>query len=222
MKDELIAVQAALKAPKGQFNRFGGYRYRSCEDVLEAAKPLLSEHGLLLTLTDEPVTVGGRTYVRATATATDGKESVSVSAYAREPESKKGMDASQVTGSASSYARKYALNGLLLIDDERDADATNDHGRKSPPRRPQEPPQGPQGRRADPEAVNAAYERLKAAYERLKAACEAYEARHPRPGKPGGWALDGTKLRSDVPPKGSPDDVRVAWMNMVAEEFEGA
>lgn len=215
MKDELVAVQAALKAPKGQFNEFGGYRYRSCEDVLEAAKPLLSEHGLLLTLTDEPVEVGGRVYIKATASVSDGKESVGVSAYAREPESKKGMDASQVTGSASSYARKYALNGLLLIDDEKDADATNDHGRKKPPRRPQEPTQGPQGRRADPEAVNAAWARL-------KAACEAYEARHPRPGKPGGWAVEGTRLRSDAPPKGSPDGVRAAWMNMVAEEFEGA
>lgn len=125
----LLAIQSALKAPKGQFNKFGGYSYRSCEDILEAVKPLLAQYGVLLTLTDEIVEIGGRFYVRATAQVTDGDSGAVVTAYAREEESKKGMDGSQITGSASSYARKYALNGLFCIDDTKDSDATNDHGK---------------------------------------------------------------------------------------------
>lgn len=138
----LIAVQAALKAPKGQFNKFGGYSYRSCEDILEAVKPLLAQHGILLTLTDEIVEIGGRFYVRATAQVTDGDSGATVTAYAREEEAKKGMDGSQITGSASSYARKYALNGLFCIDDTKDADASNDHGKaqqQNAPKRPDQP-----------------------------------------------------------------------------------
>lgn len=125
----LLAIQSALKAPKGQFNKFGGYSYRSCEDILEAVKPLLAQYGVLLTLTDEIVEIGGRFYVKATAQVTDGDSGAVVTAYAREEENKKGMDGSQITGSASSYARKYALNGLFCIDDTKDADATNDHGK---------------------------------------------------------------------------------------------
>lgn len=136
----LIAVQAALKAPKGQYNKFGGYSYRSCEDILEAVKPLLAQHGILLTLTDEIVEIGGRFYVRATAQVTDGDSGATVTAYAREEETKKGMDGSQITGSASSYARKYALNGLFCIDDTKDADATNDHGKGQPAAQPQTRP----------------------------------------------------------------------------------
>ena len=131
---KLGAVQAALKAPKGQENKFGGYRYRSCEDILEAVKPLLKENGLALTISDDMVLVGERYYIRATATVTDGECVHSVTAYAREPESRKGMDEAQVTGSSSSYARKYALNGLFCIDDTRDPDATNDHGRGANPK----------------------------------------------------------------------------------------
>lgn len=119
----IIAVQGALRAPKGQWNNFGRYAYRSCEDILEAAKPLLAEQGLALTLCDEIALVGDRHYVRATACLTDGESERKVTAYAREPQGKKGMDESQVTGMASSYARKYALNGLLCIDDSKDADA---------------------------------------------------------------------------------------------------
>ena len=122
-------VQYKLKAPKGQVNSFGHYNYRSCEDILEAVKPLLHEAGLTLTLSDDVVAVGNRIYVRATATVSDGTESVSNTAYAREAESKKGMDDSQVTGTASSYARKYALNGLFCIDDTRDADTDEFHRR---------------------------------------------------------------------------------------------
>lgn len=123
----LAGIQTELKAPKGQLNKFGGYNYRSCEDILTAVKPLLN--GLSLTISDEIVMLGDRFYVKATAAITDGKERVESTAYAREALAKKGMDESQITGSASSYARKYALNGLLLIDDTKDADATNDHGK---------------------------------------------------------------------------------------------
>lgn len=126
----LCEVQGALKAPKGQYNSFGKYAYRSCEDIVEAVKPLLVERGLLLTITDDVVPIGARFYVRASATVTDGKDSVANTAYAREPEDKKGMDPSQVTGMSSSYARKYALNGLFCIDDTRDADAMDNRGAK--------------------------------------------------------------------------------------------
>lgn len=121
----VATVQATLKAPKGQTNNFGGYRYRSCEDILEATKPLLN--GLVLTISDDMVAVGDRVYVKATATLTDGEHSLQNTAFARESLSRKGMDDSQVTGSASSYARKYALNGLLLIDDTKDADSMDNH-----------------------------------------------------------------------------------------------
>lgn len=127
---KLITVQGELKAPKGQFNKFGNYKYRSCEDILEAVKPLLVKNGLLLTITDDIVIVGERIYVKATVTVSDGKDSISNSAYAREEESKKGMDSSQVTGACSSYARKYALNGMFCIDDTKDSDATNTHGQQ--------------------------------------------------------------------------------------------
>ena len=118
----LTDIQTELKAPKNRFNRFGNYKYRSCEDILEAVKPLLKEHKATLTIRDEIVEVGGRVYVKAIVTFNAGDENAEVTAFARESESKKGMDASQITGTASSYARKYALNGLFLIDDTKDAD----------------------------------------------------------------------------------------------------
>ncbi len=126
---ELQDIQQKLKAPKGQFNNFGKYSYRNCEDILEAVKPLLG--GAKLTLSDSIEAVCGRVYVKATATFTSSTGSVTTTtAFAREPESKKGMDASQITGAASSYARKYALNGLFLIDDNKDADSQDN--RKPP------------------------------------------------------------------------------------------
>jgi len=119
--ERLAEIQSKLKAPKGQYNSFGKYNYRSCEDILEAVKPLLTD--CVLTLRDEVVEVGGRVYVKATATlATPERDGIEAIAFAREPETKKGMDASQITGTASSYARKYALNGLFCIDDTKDAD----------------------------------------------------------------------------------------------------
>lgn len=124
---QLCSIQTMLKAPKNQYNSFGKYYYRSCEDILEAVKPLLD--GFALIISDEVVQVGNRIYIKATVTLTDGKETVSNTAWAREEEDKKGMDGSQITGAASSYARKYALNGLFLIDDNKDSDSTNEHGK---------------------------------------------------------------------------------------------
>ena len=125
MKDKLRYIQQNLKAPKNQVNKFGGYNYRSCEDILEAVKPLLDEQELILQLDDELVQVGERYYVKSTARLYDGEEIIENTAYAREEETKKGMDGSQITGASSSYARKYALNGLFLIDDVKDSDTTN-------------------------------------------------------------------------------------------------
>ena len=136
---KLCAIQSALKAPKSQFNKFGGYHYRKAEDILEAVKPLLSANGCILNCTDELVLIGERYYIKATATITaveDGSQ-VITTAFAREEEEKKGMDGSQVTGASSSYARKYALNGLLCIDDTADSDTTNvgQEGEKKAPQR---------------------------------------------------------------------------------------
>lgn len=203
---KLVAVQAALKAPKGQFNKFGGYKYRSCEDILEAVKPLLLEQGLQLTITDEPVEVGGRIYIKATATVTDGSETATVSGYAREAETKKGMDESQITGTASSYARKYALNGLFLIDDTKDADATNDHQKPKAAPRPKQA--------AKPKAAAKPQDgELKAAKVRLWHALQNYAAEH------GGIAdqlLEGVRKRPGAQ-MDSPE-----WLEDVASEFEAA
>ena len=117
---ELSRIQQELKAPKNLYNKFGNYNYRNAESILEAVKPLLN--GLVLLINDEPVVIGARFYIKATVTLTDGEESVSAIAYAREDETKKGMDGCQVTGACSSYARKYALNALLMIDDSKDSD----------------------------------------------------------------------------------------------------
>jgi len=133
LHQKLQGIQSSLKAPKGQTNKFGGYKYRSCEDILTAVKPLLAENECSLIIHDEIVEVGGRVYVKATCELLDSNDSnavVSSTGFAREAEVKKGMDDAQITGSASSYARKYALNGLFAIDDVKDADATNDHGKK--------------------------------------------------------------------------------------------
>lgn len=119
---ELIEIQSRLNAPKNLYNSFGKYKYRSAEGILEAVKPLLKELGCQLTISDEVVFLGNRFYIKATATLTNGNEKETTSAYAREDEQKKGMDGSQITGTASSYARKYALNGLFCIDDSKDAD----------------------------------------------------------------------------------------------------
>lgn len=127
---KLNAIQVSLKAPKNQRNSFGNYNYRSCEDILEAVKPLLKDNSCVLLLKDEIVNAGGKNYVKATATLVDfDGDTVCCEAYAREPDSKKGMDDSQITGATSSYARKYALNGLFAIDDNKDADSTNTHGK---------------------------------------------------------------------------------------------
>ncbi|QUH21453.1 ERF family protein [Alkaliphilus sp. B6464] len=129
--EKLLKIQTELKAPKGQYNSFGKYHYRSCEDILEGLKPLLEEHKATLVINDEITQIGDRYYVKATATLIDAEEGqeITSTSYAREDETKKGMDLSQVTGSTSSYARKYALNGLFCIDDTKDSDSTNTHGK---------------------------------------------------------------------------------------------
>lgn len=137
--EKLARIQAELKAPKGQFNSFGGYKYRSCEDITEAVKPLLQEVGAVLLMRDELVLIGDRYYIKATASVADAEGDISVTAYAREEKEKKGMDGAQVTGSASSYARKYALNGLFAIDDTKDPDATQG---QDAPRQQTTQPQG--------------------------------------------------------------------------------
>ena len=126
---KLNKIQVELKAPKGQFNKFGNYKYRNSEDILEALKPLLEKYKAAINITDEIILIGDRYYVKATTTIYDieSGEGIETTAYAREDESKKGQDLSQLTGSTSSYARKYALNGLLAIDDTKDSDTTNKH-----------------------------------------------------------------------------------------------
>lgn len=135
---KLAAIQSRLKAPKNQYNSFGKYKYRSCEDILEALKPLANEQGCTITIEDSPIMVGEWHYIQATATLSDGYNSKSVKAYARESETKSGMDSSQITGTASSYARKYALNGLFAIDDTKDAD-TMDNRQKAEPKTETDP-----------------------------------------------------------------------------------
>lgn len=136
--EKLSKVQSELKAPKGQYNSFGKYKYRSCEDILEAVKPLNAKHGVVLTVGDEVVEISNRFYVKATAVFVDieSGEKIINTALAREDDSKKGMDGSQITGTASSYARKYCLNGLFCIDDTKDADT--DEYRHQQERKPQE------------------------------------------------------------------------------------
>ena len=132
-KNILQEIQSELKAPKGQRNNFGNYNYRSAEDILEAVKPILVKHKCALVVNDEMVEVGGRIYVKSTAMlAFENQPFASATAFAREADNKKGMDDAQITGSASSYARKYALNGLFAIDDTKDADFNNKHGKDSP------------------------------------------------------------------------------------------
>ncbi len=139
---ELVYIQSNLKAPKNQYNNFGGYNYRSCEDIMEAVKPLLKDVNCTLMVRDDIVQVENRIYVKATATLrTPSGEKYENTAFAREPESKKGLDESQITGAASSYARKYALNGLFCIDDTKDTDALNTGNGPSKPNAQQPTPQ---------------------------------------------------------------------------------
>ena len=130
--EKLLNVQIELKAPKGQYNSFGKYKYRSCEDILESLKPVLEKNKLTMFISDDIVCINNRNYVKATVHLVNNEklgEAVQVSALAREEETKKGMDGSQITGSSSSYARKYALNGMFAIDDTKDSDSTNTHGK---------------------------------------------------------------------------------------------
>lgn len=152
---ELIAIQSELKAPKTQFNKFGGYKYRKAEDILEAVKPLLAKQKCTLIITDDIVLVGNRIYVKATATIKNEKgECETSTGWAREEETKKGMDGSQITGASSSYARKYALNGLLAIDDNADSDTTNDGQHQAAQQQAQTQAQHPASNQFNPNDLN--------------------------------------------------------------------
>ena len=131
LQEKLNAIQTTLIAKKGQYNSFGKYNYRSMEDILESVKPLLEKHGCILVVSDEMVMLGDRFYIKATAKISDGESAISADGWARESLDKKGMDASQITGATSSYARKYALNGLLAIDDTKDADTMDNRVAKA-------------------------------------------------------------------------------------------
>lgn len=154
---KLTAVQAKLKAPKNQYNKFGNYNYRSCEDILEALKPVLREENASVFISDSIEPIEGRFYVKSTATFIDSEtgETVSNTAYAREPESKKGSDESQITGASSSYARKYALNGLFLIDDTKDEDTEERANERSSRAKKAEPP-----KKAEPVKVQTPQEKV--------------------------------------------------------------
>ncbi|EKJ8216975.1 ERF family protein [Citrobacter sedlakii] len=178
--ERLAAIQEHLNAPKNQYNSFGKYKYRSCEDILEGVKPLLK--GLFLSITDEIVLIGDRYYVKATATITDGENSHSASAIAREEESKKGMDAAQVTGATSSYARKYCLNGLFGIDDSKDAD-TDEHKQQqnaAPPKQQKPSPTPEQILKAftDAAAQKASVDELKQAFAKAWKMLEGSDEQH--------------------------------------------
>jgi hypothetical protein len=139
--NKLALLQDQIDVPKSQYNKFGNFYYRNVEDIQSAVKPLLVKHGLVLTVQDELVLIGDRYYIKATATISDGEQSLSTTAYARESESKKGMDDSMCTGTSSSYARKYALGGLLVLDDQKDADHADnrEQGNKESSPTPPEP-----------------------------------------------------------------------------------
>lgn len=157
---KIVEVQSELKAPKGQYNSFGKYNYRSCEDIVEAVKPILHKHGLVLNIQDDLVLVGDRFYIKAIARIYDSESEgyVESVAFAREPLEKKGMDESQITGTASSYARKYALNGLLAIDDTKDADTDEYSEQTKPEAKPKAEPK-PQPK-TQPKAVPKAEPKL--------------------------------------------------------------
>lgn len=159
---KLLKVQVNLKAPKGQFNNFGKYKYRSCEDIVEAVKPILSAQGLTMTMSDDLVLIGNRYYIKATVTVIDVQsgDKHEVTAFAREEENKKGMDGSQITGASSSYARKYALNGMFAIDDTKDSDATNSGDSYSqPPKvdKPREEDKPQERKKSKAEILTATY-----------------------------------------------------------------
>lgn len=170
INEKLLIIQSKLKAPKSQYNSFGKYAYRNAEDILEAVKPLLLETKTVLNISDDVVMVGDRYYIKARVTLSDTESTdlYSVQAFAREEESKKGMDGSQVTGAASSYARKYALNGLFAIDDTKDSDSTNQHGKgETVETRTKTQTKVPNKQKAQPFDVNKMVEVIKTTAENL-------------------------------------------------------
>lgn len=169
LNERLISIQSELKAPKDKFNTFGGYTYRSAEGIMEAVKPLLAKYGVSLVVSDEINLIGNRFYVKATAMLSSDGEHISVSAFAREADTKKGVDDAQLTGATSSYARKYALNGLFCIDDNKDADTEEYHNQQQNAPKPQarqQPNPQPQAQAVDNETLQIALSEVRAAQSR--------------------------------------------------------
>lgn len=180
---ELAKIQRELKAPKNLWNKFGQYYYRNAEGILEAVKPMLGDMALIIN--DEPVMIGERFYIKATVTLTDGEESVSAVAYAREDETKKGMDGCQITGACSSYARKYALNALLMIDDSKDSDDDS-----LSPKNPENDPKKQQVQSANVRPQNAAQQASVSTVDRIPAPqAKAPETAPAQPETPGGFIM---------------------------------
>lgn len=206
VREVLANVQREISVPKSHVNKFGGYSYRSLEDINAAAKPVCEKHRCGYSFNDELVAVGDRYYVRATAMFwAEGCEGmVTAAAWAREESEKKGMDAAQITGLASSYARKYAACALFAIDSGEEVDAL-DNGRKAPVRKQPE---------------RKVTDAKQAAWARLKRACEAYEKAHSIPDVEAGWVLTGVTRRPDFPTKLTPTKEAVEWLEAVAAEFE--
>lgn len=178
---ELARIQQSLKAPKNLYNKFGQYYYRNAEGILEAVKPLLG--GMALVISDEPVVIGERYYIKATVTLTDGSEAVSTVAYAREDETKKGMDGCQITGACSSYARKYALNALLMIDDNKDSDDDS-----LSPKNPENDPKKQQVQSSNVRPQNAAQQASVSAVDKIPAPqAKAPEKAPVQPETPGAY-----------------------------------
>lgn len=218
----LQKIQQELKAPKGQFNKFGGYAYRSAEDILEAVKPLLDKHGCVLFISDKISAVVARGadgikfterfYVTATATlinCEEPSEKVQVEAHAREDAEKKGMDGAQITGAASSYARKYALNGLFCIDDTKDPDETNDHGKQQKPKVYGNGKTKAQAK----ETAQKGTDELHKAKARLARAIDAWAKRS---------GADAAKAKANIPNRPGYQADSIEFFEAVAQEFEDA
>lgn len=206
LADALVAIQGKLKAPKNRYNKFGNYKYRSCEDILESVKPLLGEYGILMTIHDDMVSLGERIYVKAVVTVRKGVDSICNTAYAREDETKKGMDGSQITGTSSSYARKYALNGLFLIDDTKDADTDEYHAvtnqpakvtaAKQPPMKQAQPKSAAVEEYDDEQALLAEQRILVCnSREEINAVWKEYAAKNPKYVAPGGIIYKAAQTR---------------------------
>ena len=215
--EKLSMIQQTLKAPKNLYNQFGKYNYRNAEGILEAVKPHLD--GLALVINDEPVLIGDRFYIKATVTLTDGDESISATAYAREDDTKKGMDGCQITGACSSYARKYALNALLMIDDSKDSD-DDSLSPKNPKNKEEELPPRPE-KRTPPKAETEKVDSVPAVNEQVSAFLNSNAKMFMEPcgiADVGDMKLRMEKWRKSLVAGGVIDDIPFARMTLAQAE----